>query len=492
MLFKKTILIMCCTVILTFNLTMSYAKANSAVAQFEEWAAATYAGVVTGTMAVATGAMHAEQYLMDNVDAMYQTAKDSWKTMAPDMKKNFLSSIDQMADGIVTVGDWITGALDALKPNFGDNTDTGTSIGGVNYISASGKGHAMLSVQNAITSSLLLTYTDSSNAKSRASSSFEILLTSGTFGDKNSYARIYVNGSNKESINLGELSDAEYGVLSEAASKVKTPAGMISFGATIGARISLEYRDGTVVSPGTGSSTYNRLDDWIRERAIPNGQLGVYNPGAQAYTQDGYRLGLSTDGQTLLQLPDGIPWEGVADWKQPLLNTVDGTTAVLDTAVGSWINVATGAKIRDATVGEIAKALGVSTAIAEGVLSRAKVEEKAREQGGTGTTTGSLKNPTKSIVWTPLIMAGTAMTTKFPFSLPWDLIKQLKIFDVSPKAPKFDVNVPEYLQIDGLSIPFAFTLDLSMFDKVAVVVRWFNIIIWDIALILILRRLLPE
>ncbi|MGE7945510.1 contact-dependent growth inhibition system immunity protein [Lysinibacillus sp. NPDC093688] len=359
----------------------SEAYANTWTTNYEEWASATYATVVTGTLALATGAMHAEQYLKDNVDAMYQTAKESWTKMAPDMKQNFLSSLDQMADGIVTVGDWITGALDALKPTFGDNT--GTSVGGVKYTSLSSGGHAMLSIENVSSDSLLLTYTDSNNAKSRAYSSFEVLLKSGTFGDKNDYAKIYVNGSGKASINLGELSLAEYNVLAQAASNVKTPAGMISFGATIGARISLEYQDGTVVSPD--ASTYSRLDEWIRERAIPNGQLGVYNPGAQAYTQDGYRLGLSTDGQTLLQLPDGIPWEGVADWKQPLLNTVDGTTAVLDTAVGSWIDVATGVKIRDATVPEIASGTGVDESIAEYVFIRAKDEEKAREAEDTET-----------------------------------------------------------------------------------------------------------
>jgi hypothetical protein len=119
--------------------------------------------------------------------------------------------------------------------------------------------------------------------------------------------------------------------------------------------------------------------------------------------------------------------------------------------------------------------------------------EKIKEQGkGEETTNGSLKNPTKSIVWTPLIMSGTAMTTKFPFSLPWDLIKQLQIFDVSPKAPKIDIDVPDYLNMKDTKIPLKFTIDLSMFDKVALVVRWFNVIIWDIALILILRRLLPE
>ncbi|MFJ8100448.1 hypothetical protein [Lysinibacillus sp. NPDC096212] len=354
----------------------SEAHANVLTATFEEWAAASYAGVVMGTMALATGAMHTEEYLLDNVDAMYQTAKESWKTMAPDMKANFLSSLDQMADGIVTVGDWITGALDALKPKFGDNT--GTGIGGVNYISKSSGGNAILTVENATINSLLLTYIDSDNFHNHAFSSFSIAILTGKW-DNTVYAKIYVDGYTRGTIDFGELSNASYATLVQKAGNVKTPADMISLGATIGigSKIRMEYRDGTVVTPG--ASTYNRLDEWIRERAIPNGQLGVYNPGAQAYTPDGYRLGLSTDGQTLLKLPDGIPWEGTADWKQPLLNTVDGTTAVLDTAVGSWIDVATGKKIRDATVPEIVSGTGVDESTAEYVLIRAKDEEKARE-----------------------------------------------------------------------------------------------------------------
>lgn len=473
--------------ILTFNFTMSYAKANSATANFEEWAAAQYATVVTTTTAVAAGAMHTQQYVLDNATEMYNTAKATWPSMSADMKSNFLSSLNQMGDGIITVGDWITAGLDALKGKFStgeSNTEVTTAEG------------------------IKVSY--SSSTSKYVSASIDLLNVNGKPIYIDGYrdgltvqAQIYDSGSGygkaciKGNCYTAYYEANEIKMIHGLAGSINSPFSAYSLMSKILAdsgtarKITLTY-GGVDVSLPT-NDTYNRLDNWIRERAIPNGQLRVYNPGAQAYSTDGYRLGLSADGQTLLKLPDGIPWEGTADWKQPILNTIDGTTATLDTAVGSWLDVATGQKIRDATAAEIAKALGVSLAIAEGILTRAKQEEALREQNkGEGGITGSLKNPKKAIIWTPLMMAGTAMTTKFPFSLPWDLINQLKVFDAAPQAPKFDINIPKFLEIGGQSIPLAFTLDLTLFDKVALMVRWFNVIIWDIALILILRKLLPE
>ena len=472
--------------ILTFNFTMGYAKANTATANFENWAAAQYATVVTATTAVAAGAMHTQQYVLDNATEMYNTAKATWPTMSADMKSNFLSSLNQMGDGIIAVGDWITAALDALKANPAiGGSGTGTGIG--QNFTYNGDYYALKNGYEFKTSHDKSTYVRL-NYRLDTSIPLQVALEYQVGG---TYSKVIVNGQHvKKSFETAEARSA-YSTLFFNNVRSGDIHKMISAAAGMGVSVTVLAPDGSIAIGGT--NTYNQLDQWIRDRAIPNGQLRVYNPGAQAHTPDGYRLGLSADGQTLLKLPDGIPWEGTADWKQPLLNTIDGTSAVLDTAVGSWLDVATGQKIRDATAAEIAKALGVSLAIAEGILTRAKQEEAIRNQNkGEGGTTGSLKNPTKAIIWTPLMMAGSAMTTKFPFSLPWDLINQLKIFDAAPQSPKIDINIPDYLQIAGQTIPFKFTLDLSMFDKVATMVRWFNIIIWDIALILVLRKLLPE
>lgn len=467
---SRFIILSCIVMILTFNFTMGYAKANSAAVKFEDWAAAQYASVVTATTAVAAGAMHTQQYVLDNATEMYNTAKATWPKMSADMKANFLSSLSQSADGIVAVGDWITAALDSLKNVFGktegpDLSDKFTPDyrNEWNAFFTFAKGY-YLKVGNTAASDVTIRR------------------------HNEAYAYVQIGYMEVGTISGKDKIDS----LFRSLSAVRTPGGLVSALASVGISASVLMGD-TVIDVDT-NSPYNRLDNWIRERyKQQNTPLTLYNPGAQAYSTDGYRLGLSADGQTLLKLPDGIPWEGTADWKQPLLNTIDGTTAVLDTAIGSWIDVATGQKIRDATAAEIAKALGVTLAIAEGILTRAKQEEALREQNkGEGGVTGSLKNPTKAIVWTPLMMAGSAMTTKFPFSIPWDLANQLKVFDVAPKAPVIDINIPNFVVIEGKSQAMVWQIDFNYLNPIAAAVRWFAIIAFDIGLILMIRRIMPE
>lgn len=350
----------------------SEAHANVLTATFEEWAAATFATVATGTVAVAAGAMHTQEYLLDSADEIYKTAKESWKTMAPDMKANFLSSVEKMEDGIITVGDWITGALDALKPKFGDGT--APSVG--QFLERTGGG---MPYSYKLTGGYSLRFADGYTASGHH-------IVRDLYDSGSLHIQFYFNMSSgsyfTEFFSYKDSAGKAKAVFNQVES-INSPWALASLLNSVGTNSKMfpvtVLKDGVAV-PMPNDNTYNRLDEWIRERAIPNGQLGVYNPGAQAYTSDGYRLGLSTDGQTLLKLPDGIPWEGTADWKQPLLNTVDGTTAVLDTAVGSWIDVTTGKKIRDATVTEMVSGTGVDESTAEYVLIKAKDEEKAREE----------------------------------------------------------------------------------------------------------------
>lgn len=94
--------------------------------------------------------------------------------------------------------------------------------------------------------------------------------------------------------------------------------------------------------------------------------------------------------------------------------------------------------------------------------------------------------------FTPLMMTGTAMTNKFPFSIPFDFVKQLQVLNVEPQAPTFDIDVPDYLKIGGFTIPLKFKLSFEMFDPIANIIRWGLIIIFDISLIFAIRKLLPE
>jgi hypothetical protein len=95
------------------------------------------------------------------------------------------------------------------------------------------------------------------------------------------------------------------------------------------------------------------------------------------------------------------------------------------------------------------------------------------------------------INWEPLRLAAGALTRKFPFSLPWDLKRQLDVFDVAPQAPKFVVD-KTLMVLAGHTIPLKMTIDLSHFDLVAAITRWFLVIAFDVGVILSMRRFMPE
>ncbi|HEC1276104.1 TPA: hypothetical protein RY089_001817, partial [Campylobacter jejuni] len=90
----------------------------------------------------------------------------------------------------------------------------------------------------------------------------------------------------------------------------------------------------------------------------------------------------------------------------------------------------------------------------------------------------------------PLLMAGEKFTKKFPFSIPWDLARQLSVFDVTPKAPKITIDYS--FSIGGKTMHPNWSLSLEWLDPLAAWIRWILTIAVDIAFILLLRRLMPE
>lgn len=103
---------------------------------------------------------------------------------------------------------------------------------------------------------------------------------------------------------------------------------------------------------------------------------------------------------------------------------------------------------------------------------------------------GTYDPPAGSIDWTPLLTLGNLFTTKFPFSIPWDVKRQLDVFNVQPQAPFFNINTG--FSVGGVFQPIKFTIDLSSFDMVATFIRWIMTIAFDLAIILSIRRLMPE
>lgn len=99
-----------------------------------------------------------------------------------------------------------------------------------------------------------------------------------------------------------------------------------------------------------------------------------------------------------------------------------------------------------------------------------------------------------TIDWSKLLTAFGSLTDVFPFSIPWDVSSLLSVLNVSPVTPDFPVNVSKTVKIVGSDIPinYKFDINFSAFNDVAMVGRWALVLIWDIAIILALRRLTPD
>ncbi|WP_138756554.1 hypothetical protein [Paenibacillus sinopodophylli] len=97
---------------------------------------------------------------------------------------------------------------------------------------------------------------------------------------------------------------------------------------------------------------------------------------------------------------------------------------------------------------------------------------------------------TAQIDWSPLLLAGIDLTTKFPFSIPWDLKRQLDVFNVAPQAPVLKFN--KTFTMGGATFPIEFEFDMAQFNLLATIARYFLVIVFDIAIILGIRKLMPQ
>lgn len=115
--------------------------------------------------------------------------------------------------------------------------------------------------------------------------------------------------------------------------------------------------------------------------------------------------------------------------------------------------------------------------------------------GGTGGGDGTGGGTTpKKITFAPLVVAGLALSGKFPFSIPWDVFGLFSVFDVEPDTPKFEINSGDGINLGGKNIlvNYKFDIDFGIFDTLAKISRWALVLIFDIALIMGLRRLTPD
>ena len=80
----------------------------------------------------------------------------------------------------------------------------------------------------------------------------------------------------------------------------------------------------------------------------------------------------------------------------------------------------------------------------------------------------------------------SGIINKFPFCIPFDLVRVIKKMDSTATAPRFEFP----FKFQRLGINETIVLDLSQFEKVAVVVRWFVLVSYLLLLIYTTRSLI--
>lgn len=78
------------------------------------------------------------------------------------------------------------------------------------------------------------------------------------------------------------------------------------------------------------------------------------------------------------------------------------------------------------------------------------------------------------------------VTTRFPFSIPWDLARAYEMMVEDPVVPVFELP----FVIESLNIDMSMTIDLAMFEPLARICRWFFMALFMLGLILSTRSLI--
>jgi hypothetical protein len=171
--------------------------------------------------------------------------------------------------------------------------------------------------------------------------------------------------------------------------------------------------------------------DWIKTllQTIKESILGIPNAISNAF--DWVRSLLETIIESILGIPDAI--SNAFDWVRSLLETIKDAIASISTAITTGL------------IGD----LNVDTSVIRDI--------------------------------------GSTFTSKFPFSLPWDLVRAVDIFDGSSGSlGPWVVSFPDPF---GNSIQFEISIPQGMAAYFKYI-RWALLIAFDIGLIYATRRLL--
>jgi hypothetical protein len=79
---------------------------------------------------------------------------------------------------------------------------------------------------------------------------------------------------------------------------------------------------------------------------------------------------------------------------------------------------------------------------------------------------------------------------KFPFCIPWDVVDLVSSVSAEKKAPKWELPFKMGNKTFGYKVDEKVIIDLSKYETLAVICRWFFRIMFILSLVIITRYLI--
>lgn len=471
----------------------SYAQAstgNPAMDRILELNKALFATVATGVVASATAGLKVKEIYDENKDAVYNNALKAYDSMSENAKQSWASAVARGRTGADLATDFWEFLTSAISDTFKSKSGNVTGNMALNFDIASDYSRQETDYYNhtyQVGAYVIKTPTRVSFDYSYKTSTGNVYNSSFDNYLNLSFYTKYEIGTSWNASNLTVSSfinkDIPVSKLAQLDSDIRTVRDLQTL-----ANFLLKYGSYTSFSINgiTGTVQENIYDQTLKralETDIPRMKdAGLVIPQVDVRTPSGTRVNYDAQAGSVT-LPDGSIYDGdLVVGNVPDAVIKDNTTVWHDTKTNTDTDIWDGT-ITDTATGTIIDNIKDKAGTAEG------------EAGGIDSTdlpAGTETIPVRGIDWTPLVTSATNLTERFPFSIPWDLQRMISIFNVEPQTPKFDIDIKDYVKIDGKTMPMKWSIDFSWLDPLAFVGRWFLIIVFDIAMILGIRKIMPE
>ncbi len=103
-----------------------------------------------------------------------------------------------------------------------------------------------------------------------------------------------------------------------------------------------------------------------------------------------------------------------------------------------------------------------------------------------GTADPPIAEPDNTFRYPDFKVPADIIKNKFPFSIPWDLKNAITSLTATPKAPKWTINFDSEYFVGGGQVE----IDFAQFEPWAKIVRWGVLILFNITLILVTRKII--